>query len=141
MKNRNDKYITIKANNTEPIRVLYKKVGEVPKVMIIDNLFKLKRFIVQRNLDIIPYQTAYIICNNKELMKNMTPNIVFSFNSIKGDFILVNIDKNKREFKSLTQEDITWYASDLMNKSFNNIDIIKISLENILSKKRRRKNE
>lgn len=141
MKNRNDKYINIKANNTEPIRVLYKKVGEVPKVMIIDNLFKLKRFIVQRNLDIIPYQTAYIICNNKELMKNMTPNIVFSFNSIKGDFILVNIDKNKREFKSLTQEDITWYVSDLMNKSFNNIDIIKISLKNILSKKRRRKNE
>ena len=118
MKNSRKQYIINKANNSEPIRVLYKKVGQVPKVMIIDNVFKLKKFIVERNLDIIAYQTTYIICNNKKLMNNMTPNIVFSFNSIKGDFILVNIDKNKREFESLTEEDIIWYASDLINKSW-----------------------
>lgn len=128
MKNSKNRYITIKANNTAPIRVLYKKVGQLPKIMVLDNVFKLKRFIVKRNLDIMPYQTAYIICNKKELMKNMTPNIVFSFNSIKGDFILVNIDEDKREFESLSAEDITWYASDLINKSFKNIQLIRANM-------------
>ena len=54
----------------------------------------------------------------KEAMKNMTPNIVFSFKSIKGDFIVVNIDEAEREFESLSAKDVTWYASDLINKSF-----------------------
>lgn len=128
MKNSKNKYIAIKANNTTPIRVLYKKVGQLPKIMVLDNVFKLKRFIIKRNLDIIPYQTAYIICNKKELMKNMTPNIVFSFNSIKGDFILVNIDEDKREFESLSAEDITWYASDLINKGFKNIQLVQANM-------------
>lgn len=128
MKNSKNRYIAIKANNTTPIRVLYKKVGQLPKIMVLDNVFKLKKFIVKRNLDIIPYQTAYIICNKKELMKNMTPNIVFSFNSIKGDFILVNIDEDKREFESLSTEDITWYASDLINKSFKNIQLVQANM-------------
>ena len=61
MKNSKNRYIAIKANNTAPIRVLYKKVGQLPKIMVLDNVFKLKRFIIKRNLDIIPYQTAYII--------------------------------------------------------------------------------
>lgn len=128
MKNNKNRYIAIKANNTTPIRVLYKKVGQLPKIMVLDNVFKLKRFIIKRNLDIIPYQTAYIICNKKELMKNMTPNIVFSFNSIKGDFILVNIDEDKREFESLSAEDITWYASDLINKSFKSIQLVQANM-------------
>ncbi len=128
MKNSKNRYIAIKANNTTPIRVLYKKVGQLPKIMVLDNVFKLKRFIIKRNLDIIPYQTAYIICNKKELMKNMTPNIVFSFNSIKGDFILVNIDEDKREFESLSAEDITWYASDLINKSFKSIQLVQANM-------------
>ncbi len=128
MKNSKNRYIAIKANNTAPIRVLYKKVGQLPKIMVLDNVFKLKRFIIKRNLDIIPYQTTYIICNKKELMKNMTPNIIFSFNSIKGDFILVNIDEDKREFESLSAEDITWYASDLINKSFKNIQLVQTNM-------------
>lgn len=128
MKNSKNRYIAIKANNTAPIRVLYKKVGQLPKIKVLDNVFKLKKFIVKKNLDIIPYQTAYIICNKKELIKNMTPNIVFSFNSIKGDFILVNINENKREFESLSQEDITWYASDLINKSFKNVQLIQANI-------------
>lgn len=128
MKNNKNRCIAIKANNTAPIRVLYKKVGQLPKIMVLDNVFKLKRFIIKRNLDIIPYQTVYIICNKKDLMKNMTPNIVFSFKSIKGDFILVNIDADKREFKSLSAEDITWYASDLINKNFKNIQLIRANI-------------
>ena len=61
----------------------------------------------------------------------MTPNIVFSFNSIKGDFILVNIDEDKREFESLSAEDITWYASDLINKSFKKKNIAELKKKSL----------
>lgn len=115
---RNKRTITTKANNTEQIRFLYKKFGQLPKVIILDNIFYLKKFVIKEDLDILPYQTSYIICRKQELVKNKMPNIVFSFNSIKGDFFLINIDKKEREFKSLSQADITWYASDLINKSF-----------------------
>ena len=114
------KYITGKANNCELIRVLYKKVNQIPQVKII-SLQKLKKAIVKRNLDIIPYETVYIICmNKKEQYKfGMPINIILDFYNIAGDLILVDIDKNKREFKGLSQEDIIWYTNDLINKSSN----------------------
>ena len=121
MKNKNNlKYLEAKANNTNSIRVLYKKSGQAPEVRIIDNIFKLKKAIIKRNLDIIPYKNLYIICNNENLRKYMPSNIVLTFKNIKGDLILVDIDKNKREFKSLSQEDIIWYSQDLITKSPNN---------------------
>ena len=109
-----------KANNCSSIRVLYKKVNQIPQVKII-SLQKLKKAIVKRNLDIIPYETVYIICmNKKEQYKFGIPiNIILDFYNIAGDLILVDIDKNKREFKGLSQEDIIWYTNDLINKSNN----------------------
>lgn len=112
-----DERILNKSKNTNSIRVLYKKIGQLPKVQIINNVFTLKKAIIKNNLDIIPYENLYIICNNKNLMKFMKPNIVLTFKSIKGVFILVDIDKNTREFKSLSQEDIIWFSQDLINKS------------------------
>lgn len=100
-----------------PIRVLYKKVGQVPEVKIINNVSKLKKSIIKNNLDIIPYETVYIICHNKKLMEYMKPNIFLSLKRIAGDFILIDIDKKKHEFKSLTQENIIWYTKDLINKA------------------------
>lgn len=103
-------------NNNVPIRVLFKKVGQVPKVKIINNVSKLKRAIVKQNLKIIPYENLYIICKNSKQIQNMRTNIVLTFCSIYGDFILIDIDRKKRKFKSLEQEDITWFTTDLMNK-------------------------
>ena len=65
-KNKLITYIETKAKNTNSIRVLYKKSGQVPAVKIINNVFKLKKAIVKNNLDIIPYETVYIICTNKK---------------------------------------------------------------------------
>lgn len=114
------KSIITKANNTNSIRVLYKKSGQIPEIKIVDNIFKLKKAIVKKNLDIIPYETVYIICTNKKKQdKTKKPNIILDFYNITGDLILVDIDKNKREFKGLSQEDIIWYTQDLINKSFN----------------------
>lgn len=106
-----------KIKNKDPIRVLYKTVGNMPNVKIIDNVQRLKRVIVQNNLQIIPYQNVYIICYSKETMKNMPINIILDLMHISGDFIVVDIDKKKREFKSLSQENIIWFTEDLANKS------------------------
>lgn len=109
-----------KANNTNSIRVLYKKTGQVPQVKIISNIYKLKKAIAKKNLDIIPYETAFIICTNRKKQdKTKKPNIILDFYSIIGDLILVDIDKKKREFKSLSQENIIWYTQDLINKTTN----------------------
>ncbi len=117
LKNSKDNIIIAKSKNTTPIRVLYKKTGRAPETKIIDNVFKLKKTIIKKNLDIIPYEKLYIICNNRKSISNTKSNIVLTFYSIYGDLILVDIDKNKREFKGLSQEDIIWYSQDLMNKS------------------------
>jgi len=108
-----------KANNSAPIRVLYKKTGQPPETRIIDNVFKLKKAIIKKNLTIIPYENLYIICNNIKFIQNEKANIILTFSSIYGDLILVDIDKKCREFKGLSQEDIIWYSQDLMNKTCN----------------------
>lgn len=109
-----------KSQNKNSIRVLYKDVGKNPEVRIINNIQKLKKEIINKNLIIIPYESAFIICNNQELMKDMPLNIALVLGSVSGDFILVNIDKKEREFKSLSQDDIIWYYQSLNNNSFNN---------------------
>lgn len=100
-----------------------KKTGQIPQVKIIDNVFKLKKAIVSKDLTIVPYENLYIICNNTNFIQNEKANIVLTFSSIYGDLILVDIDKNTREFKGLSQEDIIWYSQDLMNKTCNTNNI------------------
>ena len=109
--------IQTKANNKDSIRVLYKKVAQSPEIKIIDSMYKLKKAIVDKKLEIIPYQNVYIVCNNRKQMKGMEKNIILDFNHIAGDFLVLEIDRKKREFKSVSQENIVWFTEDLMNKS------------------------
>lgn len=106
----------IKTHTTYPIRVLYKKVGQTPEVRIIHDVRKLKKAIVQRNLSIIPYENLFLICHNKRASSHMLVNIFLPFHRILGDFIVINIDKKKRELKGLSQEDIIWASQDLIRK-------------------------
>ena len=115
---------SIISNTKVPIRVLYKKVGQIPEVKIISDVYKLKKAIVQRNLDIISYEKLFIVCHNKKTNSHMPPNIFLPFNRVVGDFIVVDIDRKKREFKSLSQEDIIWYSEDLINKAPPNTTMI-----------------
>lgn len=121
------KNIIKKANNNMPIRVLYKKVGQTPNVKIIDNVYKLKKAIIKRNLDIVPYEHLFIICNSKRTRQNMKPNIYLPLTKIGGDLIVVKIDKKDREFKSLPQDDILWFSQDLINKNGSNTTSIKVT--------------
>ena len=134
-KNTKNNTIINKSKNNSPIRVLYKKTGQPPEVKIIDNVFKLKKAIIKRKLEIIPYETVYIVCNNKKTVSNKIANIILTFNSIYGDLILVDIDKTNREFKGLSQEDIIWYSQDLINKSSitnNSKTLTKPSVKNFI---------
>ena len=96
---------------------MYKKVGQAPEVKIISDVFKLKKAIVENNLEMIPYENLLLICNCQKSISNEKTNIVLTFRSVKGDLILVDFDKDKRELKGLSQEDVIWYTKDLMNKS------------------------
>lgn len=118
-KKKYSKTLIDKAKNNTPIRVLYKKTGQPPETKIIDNVFKLKKAIIKKNLAIIPYENLYIICNNIKFIQNEKANIIITFSSIYGDLILVDIDKKSREFKGLSQENIIWYSQDLLNKTCN----------------------
>lgn len=111
--------ITTKANNHKPIRVLYKKVGQAPEIKIINDTFKFKKAIVEKNLDIIPYKNHYIVCNSKKKTKELPPHIIFDYGNVAGDLIIVGIDKESREFKGMAQEDIIWFSEDLIDKTFN----------------------
>lgn len=113
-----EKLLSEKTKNTDSIRVIYKRAGETPEIKIIDNVFKLKKAIIEYKLEIIPYEKVYIICNNQKEKNNMEANIALNLRSIYGDFILVKIDRKQREFKGLSQEDIMWYSKDLINKSY-----------------------
>ena len=110
-------HIQEKAKNTHSIRVLYKKAGEMPELKVIDNVFKLKKAIIKRNLEIKAYQNVFIICNTKEKMKTMPINVIFNMWHVSGDILLVQIDSQKREFENMSIENIIWFTEDLINKS------------------------
>lgn len=107
------------ATTKEKLRVLYKRVGQVPEIKIINNAFKLEKAVVYKKLAIIPYQNVFIICHHKKVRKNMPINVVFDMFHISGDFIVVQIDKNKRKFESISQENASWFTEDLIYRSFN----------------------
>ena len=106
-----------------PIRVLYKKVGQPPEVKIIKNLYKLKKTIIQKNLDIFPYEKLIILCHSNKSKIPMRPNIFLPLRRIVGDLIVVKIDKKTRQFQSLSQEDILWFSKALISKSAKNTKI------------------
>lgn len=117
---KNKKYINSlieKSNNSNSIRILYKKVGQVPEVKIINDLRRLKKSIIDKKLEIIAYQNVFIICHNKKQRKYMPINIILDFYNISGDLIIVEIDSNKREFVSLSQENIIWFTNVLNSKT------------------------
>ncbi len=116
-----------KAKNKNKLRVIYKAPGKDPEVRIIPNVFILKKAVINRQLEIIPYQNVFIIFNKQKEMQKEPINIILDMCNIKGDLIIVQIDKKKREFESLNQENIIWFTEDLINKSPIKNNVININ--------------
>ena len=116
-----------KAKNKNKLRVIYKAPGKEPEVRIIPNVFILKKAVINKELDIIPYQNVFIVFNKQKEMQKEPINIILDMCNIKGDLIIVQIDKKKREFESLSQENILWFTEDLINKSPVKNNVININ--------------
>ncbi len=116
-----------KARSKNKLRVIYKAPGKDPEVRIIPNVFILKKAVINRQLDIIPYQNVFIVFNKQKEMQKEPINIILDMCNIKGELIIVQIDKKKREFESLSQENIIWFTEDLINKSPIKNNVININ--------------
>ena len=116
-----------KAKNKNSLRVIYKAPGKEPEVRIIPNVFILKKAVINRQLEIIPYQNVFIVFNKQKEMQKEPINIILDMCNIKGELIIVQIDKKKREFESLSQENIIWFTEDLINKSPVKNNVININ--------------
>lgn len=94
---KNKHLLSSKTNDVSknPIRVLYKKVGQPSEVKIISDVYKLKKAIIERSLDIIPYEKIFIICHSKKSNSNMFPNIFLPLKRIQGlnEYMLSDTDK------------------------------------------------
>lgn len=100
------------------ICVLYKKIGELPTIKLLENINQIKEQIVKGNLLMIRYDDCIIICDPQKQNKGFVPNIVFTFNNIAGNLILIGYDKKKKDFRSLSNNEIFYYFDDLNRKSF-----------------------
>ena len=88
------------------LKILYKEVGELPKVMIIENTLEAKQELVNGLIEVIPYKDALIICNEEGKMLNMNANLIFDYDYIGGNCFAVGDDYKNGDFKSLTDEQI-----------------------------------
>lgn len=101
------------------VKVLYKKVGESPKVMIIDNNLEEKQKLVGGLIEVVPYMdNMLIVCNEEGKLLNLPPNAVFDIDYIAGDFFVIGDDYENGDFKSLDNEEILKAKEDLEKRSF-----------------------
>lgn len=98
------------------LKVLYKEVGELPKVLKIENTLEAKQKLVDGLIEVIPYQDALIICNEEGKLLNMDANLIFDYDYIAGNCFIVGDDYQNGDFKSLTSEQIKIFTKDLIKR-------------------------
>lgn len=115
-----DTYLPIELEDVpkKKLRILYKEVGKVPEIKIIDDTLKAKQDLVGGLIEVIPYNNLLIICNEEGKINNLPPNLVFDYDYIAGNCFIVGDDYTKGGFKSLTRDEIIKTRDDLMYKSF-----------------------
>lgn len=107
------------------LKILYKEVGELPKVMIIENTLEAKQELVNGLIEVIPYKDALIICNEEGKMLNMNANLIFDYDYIGGNCFAVGDDYKNGDFKSLTDEQIEEFNRDFIKRSLKNKNTLK----------------
>ena len=102
------------------LKVLYKEVGELPKVIKIKNTLKAKQDLVDGLIEVIPYEDALIICNEEGKLLNLDANLVFDYDYIAGNCFVVGDDYINGDFKSLTDEQVKEVFAICQNRQFIN---------------------
>jgi len=99
------------------LKILFKEVGELPKVMKIENTLEAKQELVGGLIEVIPYKDALIICNEEAKILNMKANLIFDYDYIAGNCLAVGDDYKNAGFKSLTEEQIEEFTIDFIKRS------------------------
>lgn len=99
------------------IKIIYKKVNKVPKIMEIKNDLETKQKLVGGLIEVVPYiNNTLIICNEEGKLLNLSENVRFTNDYIAGDFIVVGDDFGRAGFKSLTIKEIDSVMKDLSKR-------------------------
>jgi len=106
-----------KIEKEEFLKILYKAVGKMPRVMKIENTLEAKQELVGGLIEAIPYKDAILICNEEGKILNQEPNLVFDFDYVAGDCFAVGDDYENGEFKSLTDEQIEEFREDFIKRA------------------------
>lgn len=117
LKDTNFKEYTDEIDKT--LRVVYKKVGEKPVVIEIEDTLEKEQELVGGLIEVVPYNELLIIANEEGKLMNLTPNVAFDYDYIAGDFFVVGDDYENAGFKSLTDEEIKNTIEDLEKKTIS----------------------
>lgn len=129
------KYKDIVSN--EPIRVLYKSLGNSPTLKIITNIKGFKKLIINNTLKMVRYENYIIVCINDKQNKCLVPNVVLDFCNISGDFFFIGYDSKTKNFRSLSLEEVEYYINELSRKSFNIYTYRNFLVKNIIKDKQK----
>lgn len=100
------------------ILVLYKQVNKLPKLININNDLKTEQKLVGGLIEVVPYiDNMLIICNDEGKLNNLKANVLFDYDFIAGDFLIVGDDYKNADFKSLTEEQIKKAVKDINKRS------------------------
>ncbi len=89
------------------LRIVLKKVGEIPEIMNIENTLESKQKLVGGLIEVATVtEDILLICNEEGKLDNLLPNLIFDFDYIAGDCFFVGDDYENGDFKSLTDEQI-----------------------------------
>ncbi len=105
------------------IRILYKEVGQAPKMMTIDNTLKVKQKLVGGLIEVVQYdEDVVLVCNEEGKLLNMPPNLIFDYDYIAGNCFVIGDDYKRGDFRSLSFKEIEKYTKELENRSFKKIE-------------------
>lgn len=111
------------------LRILYKQVGELPRVMKIENTLKARQKLVGDIIRVIPYKDVLLLCNEEGKKLNMDINLIFDYDYIAGDCFAVGDNYKNADFKSLTEQQIEELTKDFIDKSIKKYNVSKKNID------------
>ena len=102
------------------IKIIFKEPGKPCEVKEIENELKVLQELVGGLIEVINFDDLLLICNEEGKLMNLEPNLLFEFDYIAGNCLLVGDDFENGEFKSLTDYEIEEYSRILNNNNLLN---------------------
>ena len=106
----------MKEENT--IKVIFKRVNKVAKIIEIKNNLESKQKSVDRLIEVVPFiDNVLIICNKECKLLNKKVNLLLDYDFIAGDIIIVGDDIEKVSSDYFSDEQINNIMKDLQKNT------------------------